>query len=85
MSGIRIGWDTYQEGIVEAFIDYYTQILGAKTSERTYVDNFLIKLGPTISSEHREMITQEFIIREVKKALWDIGEEKTPRPDGYGN
>ena len=40
--------------------------------------------GPTISEVQGSMLSAPIAISEIKAALWAIGDEKSPGPDGFG-
>ena len=43
-----------------------------------------IAVGPTISVEQCIMLISPVTIAEIKEALWDVGDDKSPGPDGFG-
>lgn len=73
------------EGIAEAFVEYYTSLIGTKSRNRMRVCNPTVKQGPVVLDEQRSMLVEEFTRAKMKQALWEIAEDKTPGLDGYGS
>lgn len=71
--------------IPDAFIKFYTEILGRNLEGRAHVNSHLIKQGPTISVEQRNGLEADFTAADVKQALWAVSGDNAPGPDGFGN
>ncbi|GFP94737.1 transposon tx1 uncharacterized 149 kDa protein, partial [Phtheirospermum japonicum] len=61
---------------------FYKILLGTATSCQP-IDPQVIGSGPTISPEQSECLVNSVSGDEIKAALFSIGEEKSPGPDGY--
>ncbi|XP_070012930.1 uncharacterized protein [Nicotiana sylvestris] len=71
--------------IPDAFIEFYTEMLGRKFEGRDHVNSQVIRQGPIVKEEKRNELVADFTETEVKKALWAIVGDKAPCPDGFGN
>ncbi|KAM3237888.1 hypothetical protein P3L10_012918 [Capsicum annuum] len=71
------------QGIAQSFVHFYTSLLGTSMQNRVSVCSSIVKKGPVISANQREMLSRNFTEKEVKKALWVIAGDKAPGPDGY--
>ncbi|XP_019263741.1 PREDICTED: uncharacterized protein LOC109241454 [Nicotiana attenuata] len=71
------------EGVTNAFVKYYSNLLGTKAESRRRVCSATLKRGPVISREQRRMLVEEYTSAEMKQALWEIAGDKAPGPDGY--
>ncbi|GFP98893.1 line-1 retrotransposable element orf2 protein, partial [Phtheirospermum japonicum] len=61
---------------------FYKSLLGTTTSYIP-IDPHVIGSGPTITPEQSESLVNNVSDDEIKAALFSIGEEKSPGPDGY--
>ncbi|VFQ93996.1 unnamed protein product, partial [Cuscuta campestris] len=73
---------TSLEAIVEEFIGYYRQIFG-NTVPTTLVDWNVFIEGPVIQHQDATELVRNVDRTEVKEALFSIGDDKAPGPDGY--
>ncbi|VFQ86115.1 unnamed protein product [Cuscuta campestris] len=73
---------TSLEAIVEEFIGYYNQIFG-NTVPNTPMDWNVFKEGPLIQHQDAIDLVSNVDRTEVKEALFSIGDDKAPGPDGY--
>jgi len=71
-----------QEQVSEEFIGFYRHLLGS-CSNTGSINPTIISSGPTISLEHANALTRPVCDQEIRDALFDIGDEKAPGPDGY--
>ncbi|XP_074307933.1 uncharacterized protein LOC141642861 [Silene latifolia] len=76
----RIGLDSVADG----FVDYYKSLLGA-SSPVSPLDNGYIQLSPTVSSEAADALILPITNEEIKAALFTIGSDKSPSPDGFSS
>ncbi|XP_019246420.1 PREDICTED: uncharacterized protein LOC109226071 [Nicotiana attenuata] len=67
----------------KAFTDFYTKLLGEKKGNRKHVCSSLVKKGPVVQKEQRALLKAAITDKEIKEALWEIGGDKAPGPDGY--
>ncbi|XP_074313875.1 uncharacterized protein LOC141649075 [Silene latifolia] len=75
---------TDSSAIQQAFIDYYHGLLGSSST----VDNIcesVIADGPILTAAHHEILTAEVSSEEIRKAMFDIGGNKAPGPDGFNS
>ncbi|VFQ97160.1 unnamed protein product [Cuscuta campestris] len=73
---------TSLEAIVEEFIGYYNQIFG-NTVPTSPVDWNVFKEGPLIQHQDAIDLVRNVDRAEVREALFSIGDDKAPGPDGY--
>ena len=70
---------------VEAEFDrFYRNLLGSSV-ECNDIDMEVINRGPLVSLSQNEDLTRPVLEMEIKEALWSIGEDKAPGPDGYSS
>lgn len=69
------------EDVAQAFVSHYSDFLGKKgnTSELCMHDLFSVKLDDHVANDMIREVTRQ----EVKSALFSMGSEKSPGPDGY--
>ncbi|XP_074266553.1 uncharacterized protein LOC141589828 [Silene latifolia] len=75
---------TDSSAIQQAFIEYYHGLLGSSNT----VDNVcesVIAAGPILTAAHHEILTAEVSSEEIRKAMFDIGGNKAPGPDGFNS
>ena len=82
MDGI---WRDNPADISQAFLDYYTTLLGTTHTDRRPVLSHIVQAGPLITDAHRNILNAPYTADEVKKALFSIPGRKAPGPDGYGS
>ncbi|VFQ89794.1 unnamed protein product [Cuscuta campestris] len=73
---------TSSETIVEEFIDHYSNIFG-NTVPTTPIDWNVFREGPLVPHHEIQNLIKLVDRSEVKEALFSIGNEKSPGPDGY--
>ncbi|GAB2266969.1 hypothetical protein Dimus_037926 [Dionaea muscipula] len=66
----------------EEFINFYQQLLGSYTPINHEEWNH-VAMGAKVSSEDQTSLCLPITDPEIKSALWSIGENKAPGPDGY--
>ncbi|KAI5652830.1 hypothetical protein M9H77_30017 [Catharanthus roseus] len=66
--------------VQEEFLNFYKGLLGTKEETDPFLDN-VMEEGPTISQFQGNQLTADFTATEIKAALFDVGNEKSPRPD----
>lgn len=71
------------EGIEKAFLELYEDLLDSETRNRTHVNSALIRKGQVVPLEDRQWLCKTLDKTEVKEAMWQIGDDKAPGPDGY--
>ncbi|KAL2906095.1 LINE-1 retrotransposable element ORF2 protein [Bienertia sinuspersici] len=71
-------------GIQEAFLDYYKDLLGSKLEERIEVQADIVSSGPVLTELQQNALLQPVSDKEIKQALFAIQGDKAPGPDGFG-
>ncbi|XP_042023164.1 uncharacterized protein LOC121770513 [Salvia splendens] len=73
-----------QEEIISEFVKFYSTLLGTKKEpEPIKVD--ICRQGPLVSEEDSRVMVRPITVEEIKEALFDIGNDKAPGPDGYSS
>ncbi|KAK9672447.1 hypothetical protein RND81_12G101300, partial [Saponaria officinalis] len=70
------------ETISEAFITYYSQLLGSATEGQDF-DASIMRTGPILTAEDCSQLTRAISDGEIREALFAIDINKSPGPDGY--
>lgn len=70
--------------IVNEFIGFYKNLLGSCV-DRTPLNLEVILDGPTAREDQWDGLLSSFSKEDVRVALFDIDNEKSPGPDGYGS
>lgn len=69
---------THDEGeITQEFVQFYTTLLGSKV-DRMSVDSSVFVQGACVMSEDWNRLEDEIFVDEVREALWDIDNDKSP-------
>lgn len=68
--------------VQQEFLNFYTSLLGTYEGTGGW-EQEVIEDGPIISEIQAEMLLAPFSKEDIKMALNDIGNEKSPGPDGY--
>ncbi|XP_062103652.1 uncharacterized protein LOC133814746 [Humulus lupulus] len=71
--------------VSNAFLQFYSGLLGSKLPNRKSVNQRIINLGPILCESRKEFLLQVYTEEDVKEALFDIPGSKFPRPDGYSS
>ncbi|XP_074313865.1 uncharacterized protein LOC141649063 [Silene latifolia] len=70
--------------VAEGFVDYYSHLLGS-TTPTSPLDTSLIHQGSCVSPEDSASLIQPVSLDEIKAALFSIGSDKSPGPDGFSS
>ncbi|XP_074271245.1 uncharacterized protein LOC141595173 [Silene latifolia] len=73
-----------QDNVAAGFVDYYQSLLGA-SSPVSPLDTDFIQLSPTVSREAADILILPITNEEIKTALFTIGSDKSPGPDGFSS
>lgn len=73
---------TSQEEVISEFIKYYENLLCVDTPVQT-ISAKIINKGPILSDEDHNILSAPIEDDEIKRALFHIGDDKAPGPDGY--
>ncbi|VFQ79954.1 unnamed protein product [Cuscuta campestris] len=76
------GTTTSLNSIVEEFLAYYNTIFGS-TVPTTPIDWNVFREGPLLLVDELQNLTKDVEITEVKEALFSMGNDKAPWPNGY--
>ncbi|XP_074298987.1 uncharacterized protein LOC141629981 [Silene latifolia] len=80
-------YDQTQQGldnVTNAFVDYYTSLLGTATPAEQMDASFLSK-GETLNAEDWFTLLAPVNKQEIKDALFSIDPNKSPDPDGFSS
>lgn len=77
-----VTWD--QEVIIKDFVDYFSTLLGTK-KQATPIDLDILRKGALVSDDDCKDLVRPITDEEIKAALFDIGNDKAPGPDGYSS
>ncbi|XP_062103902.1 uncharacterized protein LOC133815024 [Humulus lupulus] len=75
-------WFDTQEGVTQAFQDYYTELLGSVSVGRKSVLDKVVQARKLVSVQQAKFLLKMYTKDEVKEALFSIPDEKAPGPDG---
>ncbi|KAL2931106.1 hypothetical protein RDABS01_036516, partial [Bienertia sinuspersici] len=71
-------------GIQEAFLGYYMDLLGSKLEERIEAQANIVNSGPVLTELQQNALLQPVSDKEIKQALFAIHGDKAQGPDGFG-
>ncbi|XP_010677721.1 uncharacterized protein LOC104893322 [Beta vulgaris subsp. vulgaris] len=74
-----------ESAITDAFVEYYQKLLGSANGVRMKIGRRVMNLGASLKQAHQELLCMSFQKEEVKNALFEIGNNKAPSPDGFTN
>ncbi|GFZ04425.1 hypothetical protein Acr_16g0010490 [Actinidia rufa] len=80
-SGAR---STSNSQVSEAFVQFYKGLLGTKGA-CTELNRDMVSRGRLLDSSQAQTLTQPVSEEKIKKALFSIGDDKAPGPDGYSS
>lgn len=75
---------TSQSEVATEFVGYYRNLLGTY-STCDPIDSNIFGEGPRLSLEHADSLVRDISQQEIKDALFSIGDDKSPGPDGYSS
>ncbi|XP_074288629.1 uncharacterized protein LOC141613783 [Silene latifolia] len=75
---------TESSDIQQAFIEYYNGLLGSSNFVDAVCES-VIAAGPILNAAHHEILNVEVSANEIRKAMFDIGGNKAPGPDGFNS
>ncbi|XP_074291548.1 uncharacterized protein LOC141618348 [Silene latifolia] len=70
--------------IFRAFIHYYENLLGSSTPVDPVCD-YIVSDGPILNMAHHEILLASVTPTEIRNAMFDIGGNKAPGPDGFSS
>ena len=74
-----------QKVIAAAFLDFYKGLLGTRMENRQRVYQGVLKLGPSLTKKHTEMLMRGFTKEDVKAVVFSIPGNKSPGQDGFSS
>lgn len=74
---------SYQQ-VADEFVKYFEELLGTDTNCQP-LDSNVILSGQRISQEQADFLIKPISDSEIQEALADIGNDKSPGPDGYSS
>lgn len=74
---------TDANAISQVFLDYYKQLLDTKEQGLCSIDRAVFDRGPVVSEQQGIELCRPVSVEEVKEAVWDIPNSKSPGPDGF--
>lgn len=75
---------TSLEEVQNEFSVYYRNLLG-QAAPTDCIDLNVVEAGPCVSLDMHQNLIAPFSAQEIKSALWDIGDDKSPGPDGFSS
>ncbi|XP_057248240.1 uncharacterized protein LOC130590220 [Beta vulgaris subsp. vulgaris] len=78
-------WQETPEQIEEAFIGYYKVLLGTEEGRSKGVSRTIVNEGPLLTHDQKSSLCLPFSGEDVKKALFDIEDNKAAGPDGFSS
>ena len=70
--------------VSEAFVNYYTKLLGSKET-CTILNRDIVSKGKCLDPVQATSLIQPVTAEDIKNALFSIGEDKAPGPDGFSS
>lgn len=68
--------------VEEEFVGFYTRLLGTSVTCEA-LDRDILNSGPVLSVDQRQLLAADVTSDEVCDALFSIGNDKAPGPDGF--
>lgn len=65
-------WMGNSEGVIEAFLSYYKQLLGSTMIGRRSVIKKIVLLGPRLTAEQRQLLQEEYRKQEFRDVVFNI-------------
>ncbi|GFY86445.1 hypothetical protein Acr_05g0000840 [Actinidia rufa] len=75
---------TSPQQVSSLFVDYYKNLLGTR-KECPRLDSEILSEGTLVSDDQAIDLVRPMLDEEIKAALFDIGDDKAPGPDGYSS
>lgn len=72
-----------KKALEKAFLQYYDDLLGKEKMLNKKVSNRVIKEWEVLNEQQRQGSCRQFTGEDVKRALFDIEDTKSPGPDNY--
>lgn len=75
-------YSSSQKQVADEFVHLYSELFGRDSNGLVFSAENL-QFGPTLDEEHATSLTWDVSEQEIKDALFSIGDDKSPRLDGY--
>ena len=75
---------TSPQQVSDLFVDYYRNLLGTR-KDCGKLDKEIVSVGNLVSVDQASDLIRPVLDEEIKGALFDIGDDKAPGPDGYSS
>lgn len=75
---------TSMEEVSNCFVEYFKELFGSPTASET-LDSGILALGPKLNTEAKSQISPQITNDEIKAAMFSIGDDKVPGPDGFSS
>lgn len=73
----------YPDEVKQKFLAYYETLLGQSDGQGQCIRPEVMREGPLIDGEQAAFLEEDVTLREIQVALIEMGDDKTPGPDGY--
>lgn len=60
-------------------------LLGSEFPSRDHVNSYNVKSGNLVSTVQQKDLCKQVTKEEIKNAMWSIGGDKAPSPDGHSS
>ncbi|CAO2841243.1 unnamed protein product [Amaranthus hypochondriacus] len=71
--------------IRQAFLSYYSNLLCSEMGNRDRLNMPMVQVGPILSEDLWPLLYFDFSADEIKNAIWDIDDNKSPSLDGFNS
>jgi len=78
------GLSTSLQQVGDEFVTYYQHLLGTSKTT-TPLDSAVIRCGPCLPSSSHDFLLSPMTHKDIRKAVFSIGNDKAPGPDGYSS
>ncbi|GAB2290689.1 hypothetical protein Dimus_024964 [Dionaea muscipula] len=83
-------WDvgslaTTKDDITESITHFYRDLYGTTLASSEHFEDSFLREGNLISDSQQNSMAADFIVDDVKDALWGIGDDKAPRHQHCGD
>lgn len=72
------------EEVAERFVDFFQGLFGTAYPVEVAPRDWFAD-GPCVAAEDSTRLVEMVSFKEIKEALWSIGDLKAPGPDGYNS
>ncbi|XP_048502707.1 uncharacterized protein LOC125498526 [Beta vulgaris subsp. vulgaris] len=76
-------WQDREEGVTQAFLDFYQGLLGSTSPNRRLVVQQIVQSGPLLTKAHKAILNSSYTVAEIKASLKSIDGAKALGLDGF--